>query len=115
MKVGSLKEYRELIADLEKIHKYLRIDQTKSLREIFLALGKLNFEDNFNSFTKQVTIPASQELAIRNELDGVPSGWIAIRKSAVELVDGDTEWNLNYVYLKNTSASALTATVVFFK
>jgi len=119
MKVGSLKEYREDSSDIEAIHYYLRIDQTKSLRELFLALNRLTFSDNFDSFAVSISIPASSELPIRNAIKSgdIPSAWIRIRggDGSQNVVDGDTLWDRSYVYLKNTGITAVTLTVVFLR
>lgn len=120
MKFIAFKEFRETIdVTKDRIAEYLRIDLKKILRDLQTGLTKLSFEDNFVSFKKEVTIAASSELAIRNEFrDGtVPSQRIIIKGStgAGSIVDGDTQWDQNFVYLKNTSGSTVTATVIFLK
>ena len=88
------------------------------IRELGVGLTRLSFDDNFESFEVDVTIEATSELEIRNQLrDAIPSKRVVIAggTGAGDIVDGDTEWTTNFVYLKNTSASPVTATVLFFK
>ena len=119
MKVGSLKEYREDQADAEKIHDYLRVDHTKTLRELFLALGRLTLSDNFDCFITEVTIAAGAELPIRNALKSgdIPTSWIRLRggDGSQNVVDGDTAWDRSYVYLKNTGGVSATLKIAFLR
>ena len=120
MKFSSFKEFRQAISStIEDVVSYLNTDITKIIRELNIGLTRLNLSDNFESFVKTVTIPATSELAIRNELQGgrIPSHWIKLRSDTggIDVVDGDAVWNANYVYLKNTGASSATVTVVFLK
>jgi hypothetical protein len=120
MRFTGFKEFRGLVGStLDDVLLYLRNDLKKFLRELQLGLTKLSFADNFESFQVTVTISAGAELQIRNELlnSAIPTKRIIVKggSGAQDIVDGDTEWNLNYVYLKNTGASTATATVVFLK
>lgn len=119
MKVGSLKEYRESVADAEMIHEYLRVDHTKTLRELFLALGRLTLGDNFDCFITEITIPAGAELPIRNALKSgdIPTSWIRLRggDGSQNVVDGDTAWDRSYLYLKNVGATVATLKIAFLR
>lgn len=127
MKFTAFKEFRGIVrkviddpeAILQQAVDYLSIDMTKTLRELQLGLVRLNFDDNFESFTETVTIAASSELAIQNKLkDGIiPSKRIIVRggTGAENIVDGDTEWSSRFVYLKNQSLSPVTVTVIFLR
>lgn len=112
MKISKLREFRPG-NDPEK---YLLTDLAFSLRDLFTALTRLTFGDNFNSFTATITVAASGDTAIRNEIGVIPSGKIIIKDGgSSDIVDGDTAWTTDYVYLKNLGGSPVTVTVVFFE
>lgn len=120
MKFLGFKEFRSYfqpgLTETDIISRYLKTDYKKILRDLQLGLTKLSFEDNFQSFEIEVTIGAGAELAIRNEIrDAIPSQRLIVRGGAgsQDIVDGDTEWTRDFVYLKNTGGSSATATVVF--
>lgn len=119
MKFFGFKEFRQIIKPtLESIAYYLTVDLTTSMRELANGLTKLNFRDNFESFEVEVSIAAGAELEIRNELVGViPSERLIVRGNdgSQNIVDGDTEWTLNFVYLKNVGATTAEAKIIFFK
>lgn len=110
MKFPKFREFR----NQDTVEKYLSVDLSYTFKELFTGLLKLNFGDNFDCFVVTATVPASGEVAIRNELGKVPIGKIIIRDGGSnQIVDGDTEWNQNFVYLKNLSATQRTVTAVF--
>jgi hypothetical protein len=117
MKFSSFKEFRGAFKNsIEDVAKYLSVDITKILRELSNGLSNITFSDNFESFEVIVTIAASSELAIRNELRGkTPSKRIIVRGSdgVQNIVDGDTQWTESYVYMKNTGLSPVSVTLVF--
>lgn len=121
MKIPTLKEFSNTVSNqtLKDIALYLSTELVQNLREIVTALKKLTFSDNFESFQTTVTIEAASELAIRNQMRGtIPSKRLIVRgdDQSPNVVDGDTDWDLNYVYLKNIHATlATTVTVIFFK
>ena len=108
----AFKEFRGSIKDVVL---YLTTELKKILRDLQLGLTRLTLEDNFESFKVNVSIPATSEVAIRNRLDVIPSERIILRSDSSTVVDGDTTWNENYVFLKNTGASAANVTVIFMK
>lgn len=113
---SKFREFRLQIASLDSVIKYLSVDLVFSLRELYTGLSRLSFADNFQSFQVTLIIPASSEIPIRNRLPEVPSGKIILKDGgSSSVVDGDTPWDLNFVYLKNTSGSEVTVSVVFFK
>ena len=117
MKFTAFKEFR-FSSTLDAVLGYLSNDLKTFLRELRLGLTRLSFVDNFDSFVVDVTIGSGEELAIRNQLkSSVPTQRIIVRGSSgsESIVDGDTAWDLNYVYLKNVGASSASATVVFLK
>jgi hypothetical protein len=117
VKFSLLREIRDTgTLALSDIITFLTRDFGKTIRELDLGLTRLSFVDNFRAFKTTVTIPAGTELAIRNELRSViPSERIILRSNSSSIVDGDTAWSLNFVYLKNTGGSQATITVVFLE
>jgi hypothetical protein len=121
VKIPNLREFRDdpraTIADV--VH-YLGVEMTLNLKELVIGLRKLTFADNFESFQATVTIPAVTEMAIRNAIRGgdVPTKRIIVRGDTFSgsVVDGDTAWSKDFVYLKNTHATQpSTVTAVFLK
>lgn len=119
MKFTQFKEFKDVFSDNvnQIIFNYLSFDMPKFLRELSIGLNRLSFVDNFNAFSVRVTINAGQELAIRNQLRSkeIPTQRIITRggSGSQNVVDGDTPWSQDFVYLKNTGGSAVTVTVVF--
>ena len=102
--------------------KYLEVDLWSWLKELAVAFLKMNFTDNFQSFTAEdVSILAGQEISIpnqfRNKYPGlIPSGRIIVRqKGNANIIDGDADWTEDLVFLKNPSANNAIISVVFFK
>jgi hypothetical protein len=121
MKVLSFKEFDPQVNQtLESISKYLAVEMSSNLREMVTILKKLTFTDNFESFEISATIEPTEERAIRNEMRGgiIPSKRMIVRGDTYSpyIVDGDTAWTRDYLYLKNTHATqAATVTVLFLK
>ena len=117
MKFSSFKEFRGAATDA--VSQFLRVDITKTLRELAGGLTRLRFTDNFEAFEVEVTIPATSEVPIRNELKSktIPTQRLIVRggSGAENVVDGDTQWTRDFVYLQNTGGSEVTVTVVFLK
>lgn len=122
MKVPALKEFvpTSVTANVTEVIRYLSTEMIQNLRGISLAFKKLTFLDNFESFVYTGIIPANMEVAIRNELRNgiIPTQRIILRGDtySMAVVDGDTEWNQEWVYLKNTDpANNSQITVLFLK
>ena len=103
---------------LEKLTEYVTIDLGKILKDLDIGLQRLSFNDNFDGFLIEVSIAAGAELKIRNELrDRVPTQRLILRGNddSINIVDGDTSWDLNFLYLKNLGGGTATATVYFMR
>ena len=88
----------------------------KLIKELATGLTRLSFMDNFESFEKTVTIPATSVLQIRNELTFIPSKRIITRKDvAGDISDSTLPWTSNYVYLENHGANPVTLNVTFMR
>lgn len=87
------------------------------VKELAIGLRDLNFTDNFTSFSKTVTISATSESQIRNELTTIPSKYIITDQTGNGLVtrSSSTEWNNNYLYMYNHGSNEVTLTIEFLK
>lgn len=119
MKFKAFKEFRtfrEAKNNLEDVVRYLSVDLLGVLRELTNGLRKLSFNDNFNSFTVDVVIPATSEVAVRNELGEIPEGKLIIKTDNIDVIDSTTTENdVDFVYLENTSGTVANVRVVYFK
>jgi len=120
MRFSLFKEFRSFSQDLiVDVNSYLRDDLKKIIRELQLGLTKLSFNDNFNCFVVEVSLPAMTEVAIRNQLkeSQTPTQKIILRggSGAQNITDGDTAWDINYVYLQNRGAVTVTVTAAFIR
>lgn len=120
MNFEAFKELKEnKVKDIQGVIMYLATELAASLRSLRTGLSKLTFLENFESYEVELSIPAASEATIRNQLrDVTPRYWIAVRKNeaGLSVCDGDSEWNQNFVYLKNTHPTDVAVlTVIFFK
>lgn len=99
----------------EEVLQYLEVHLANTLQDITTALANLTLKDNFKSYTASVTIGAGQEIAVQHNLGDIPTGKLIVRQNVAGIVDGDTAWTKDYIYLKNTGASTATATVVILR
>lgn len=102
--------------------KYINIDLWSWLKDLYVGLLKIDFQQNFQSFTvTNLNIPAGTEVSIpngfRNSAPGaIPSSRIITRQQGnANIIDGDNVWTANQVYLKNPSANDAVISVIFFK
>jgi hypothetical protein len=97
--------------------RYLSVELSKNFQELLLGLRSLSLEDNFDGWIEEnLTINASSEAKIRNRLGPiVPKHRVILRSTSASIADGTTAWSKDFVYLRNTGASAATVTVLFLK
>lgn len=116
---GNIDEKNSTAIDLFKdVVKFLSIDLVKTQRELALGLNKLSFNDNFETFQETLTISAGVEAVILNKLTPIiPSKKLIVRgkDGAQNVVDGDTEWTQDFVYLKNVGLTDTVVTVIFLR
>ncbi len=111
------------LTNRDSVIKYIEVDLWIWLRNLATNVLKINFNDNFQGFyAEDVLIPRATELAIPNQFKniypgGIPSGRIITRqKGDALIIDGNTPWTEQFVYLTNTSpVSDALITVFFFK
>lgn len=114
MKIQRPKKFR-IGRTAEEIIQYLEVYLANTLSDITTALQRLTFQDNFRSFETEVTLLAGQELAIQHNLGVIPSGKLILKSTGYEIVDGDTAWTSEYIYLKNLGAASATAKIVILR
>lgn len=110
------------VTNRSSIVKYIEVDLWSWLRDLSIGLLKINFQENFQSFTvNNLSIPSGQEVSIPNSFrtaypGTIPSGRIIIRQQGnANIIDGTQVWNANHVYLQNPSANDAVISVIFFK
>lgn len=110
------------LTNRNSVIKYVEIDLWSWLKELSIGLLKIDFKQNFQSFTvESITIPAGVEVSIPNQFrtaypGTIPSGRIITRQIGnANIIDGNTSWTENHVYLRNPSANDAVISVIFFK
>jgi len=101
---------------------YIEVDLWSWLKELSIGILKIDFKENFQSFSVQsLVIPAGTEVAIPNQFrtaspGSIPRNRIITRQQGdANIIDGQTTWTANHVYLRNPSANDATISVIFFK
>lgn len=109
------------ITNRNSVLKYVDIDLWSWLKDLSTGLLKINFKENFQSFTvTNLKIPAGMEVAIPNGFrtaypGRIPSGRIITRQQGdANIIDGTTLWTDTQVYLRNPSGNDAVVSVVFF-
>ena len=87
------------------------------IKELATGLSRLDFINNFESFeTAELTIAATTEEKIRNELSAIPTKMIITKQTGNSLVTaGDTAWSDDFVYIRNQGSNSVTVKVLFLK
>ena len=112
MRFNAFKSFTEAT----DIKDYLKNQLAASMKEMVWGLSKLNFIDNFDSFQAEATIASGSEASVRNKLGVIPSGYLILRQSGDGvIIDGDTPWTNQLVYLKNTGGSDAKVKVIFLR
>ncbi len=110
------------LTNRSSVVKYVEIDLWSWLKELTTGILKIDFIQNFQSFTiTGLSIPAGTEVAISNQFrtaypGTIPSGRIITRQQGdANIIDGPTVWTDSLVYLFNPSANDAVISVIFFK
>ena len=110
------------LTNRNSVVKYVEIDLWSWLKELSIGLLKIDFKQNFQSFTVQnLSIPAGVEVSIPNQFRTsypgmIPSGRIiTLQQGDANIIDGTTVWSDTHVYLRNPSANDALVSVIFFK
>ena len=87
-----------------------------SFRDLFIGLRRLSFEDNFESFEYSGAIAATTEISVPNRLTFIPSRYIVVDSTGGAIVGrGPTSWTSDRLFIKNYSATATVAKIVFMR
>lgn len=100
---------------VQDIIDYLTKGLSVSLKELQAGLTKLNFADNFESQSVEVTIPAGKTVGVPHNLGVIPSKRLIVRATGSTIDDSTTPWTNSAVYFRNTGASELTATIILMR
>jgi hypothetical protein len=110
------------ITNRNTVVKYIDVDLWSWLKDLSVGLLKLDFIQNFQSFrVDNLNMPAGKEIAIPNQFRTaypgiIPSSRIIVRQQGdANIIDGNTVWNENLVYLLNPSVNDAVISVIFFK
>lgn len=97
--------------------KFRLIEDIRSMvKDLNHGLRNLTFTNNVEGFEATVTISATSEATIRNELTFVPSRYIIMSQTGNGLLTkGTTEWSSDYLYIYNNGSVEVTATIFFMK
>jgi hypothetical protein len=111
MKFRDIREYvsGELVA-------WVRGELNAGIRELFIGLRRLSFEDNFESFEYTGSIAATTEISVQNKFSFIPSRYLVVDTTSGAVVGrGPTAWTSDRLFIKNYSASATVAKIVFMR
>lgn len=116
MKFSALRKFGG--RNLDEVLKYVAGDINRVFKDWSIGLTKLAFDDNFESFTYSFTVASGATTAIPNTLGRTDLEWMIVRASGgVGLVEDQatSPWTRSILYLKNSGAASITATVRFFR
>lgn len=102
-------------SNIQEVVSYLTNGLLRGLRDLRVGLGRLSFEDNFDSFTWTGEILAGETEAIQNRLKSLPSAWLVARGNNNALTESSEAWTQNVVFIENTAGAAFNGTIIFFK
>ena len=112
MKFRGVKPY----TDAKSVEEYLGQSLRSDMLDLVDGLHRLSLTDNMESFSYEGTVTNGTEVEIRNPLSTPPSGRLVIKHSGdPAIVDGDTEWSTDFVYLKNAGSAPATVKIIYFK
>jgi len=85
-------------------------------RDLFIGLRRLSFEDNFESFEYTGSIAATTEISVPNKFSFIPSRYLVGDTTGGAVVGrGPTAWTSSQLFIKNYSATATVARIVFMR
>lgn len=121
MRFGALKEFKKDLSTMtiDSLSDYLMHELAATLRELRAGLNRLTFGDNFESFSESFVIAPLTEITIRNQFRTfIPSMYLITMsdEGGLSVCKGTTVWTMDFLYLKNTSATLdARVTVLFLK
>ena len=113
MKFKPLKRLAEESSD--KVIQWVRTELNACLRELFIGLYNLTFEDNFKSYSWTGDIAAGATTQIPHSFNKTPTGYIIYKQVGNGVIDASaTSWTEEVVYLRNNGVVSVNLTAVFF-
>jgi hypothetical protein len=100
---------------VEEAVAYLTGGLSISLKELQAGLAKLKFEDNFESQTLEVFLPAGATTAYPHNLGVIPSKRLIVKANGSTIDDSDTPWTATSVYFRNSGGADITATIILMR
>ena len=101
-------------SDIRSVTDYLSGELNKFCGDVQVVLNKLTFLDNFDSFAEDVDFGASATVIIPNRIGSTQIDWIVTRATGDNRII-ETSITATQILLKNASATATKARVIFFK
>lgn len=102
----------------------LNLTTAKDLKDLALKIqaliDNLSLTDVLKGFKEDIEIPAGATVSIRNKLTNVPKSYIILSQEGegqvikVRAPDGK-DWNIQYMYLKNTGNQTVKLTILFLR
>lgn len=100
----------------DPITTFLKGELYVCLKDLFVGLTNITFEQNFQSFTADVKLKSGEEGRIANQLKVAPSKMIIVRLKGNGLIsEGSTGWNNTEVSVLNNGPDTVTATILFMR
>jgi hypothetical protein len=93
-------------------------DIKRFAEELAIGLTRLSFNDNFQTFTAEVTVPISAtNFEIRHGLPRIPQGYIIIKQTGAGQITASTgtPWNSSYIYVDSTGTSPIQIKIIIFQ
>lgn len=118
MKFFSINNFKG--SSLGDVVHYLGKDIGGSLRELFIGLNKLSFEDNFEGFLANKDIATTTTVTITNPLGAIPRYRVILQAKPITagtviIDDSLTDWSKEAVYLRNMGTATARVTVFFMR
>lgn len=115
MKFSGIKRFTG--SSLGGVVDWLTGELNSALRELFIGLRGLDFEENFGAFAWEGTLAAAEVKQIPHPFNLVPRGYIIQKQVGDVVVDASsTAWTSQAAYLRNTSGvDPVTIRVLFFR
>ena len=96
-----------------------RLEVLKKLDEVVKGLStglrKLSFADNFDSYEKDLTIPATSTVTTRNNFTFIPSRYIILSQEGGGVITKGTTWDANYISFANAGSSDSIVKIVIMR
>lgn len=100
---------------LLEVVSWLTTELNSAVRELYIGLTSISFEDNFNSFVWTGTLAVSETRQIPHPFARIPKGHLITKQVGNGLVDSSaTAWDRQFAYLRNNSASNTVELTVIF-